>query len=799
MKKKLLYCLTALLAFGAVSCKDDDEVMGPVDPSKDFDRMPMTQYRQKETTGKDDATDDWASKVLDDVPNSIQLYWYGIEGAGGYEIKYGPHAGLASGTDEVWNNPALLTDHFVVGPEVQHLVLENLSYDQTYLFAIRVLHPDYVERDPRTGEVTGVIESEKHSKWYGMGTQREWARFLRLTTRSRYATPAILSLEPITRGETEITVNIDLSVKRAAEKYILSKDFSSLDEAFNDFKQHFKFVPGTDGSVETALFYFDKLTVVPNVKTPAGTVDNSTVMINPSDYIATDGVASFKFTGLTSNCYYDIDIENTQQEAEGVAKADRLAQTLSRAVWGMPGEPILIRHTVRATDSVPGEVKFQACKLDDIYSNYLTDPKFAEGQVFYLQGNCAYYFFNNPLITKGFVLETDPEDVKQGKRAKVYMGGIGYGLNDNGTPTADIATCNFMFGKQKEAGEADAPIVVGDVVFRNIDFDAPLAETFGDKAGKANGSGNYFANMYSDGMAVTFENFEIDNCTFQRMVRGFIRVQGNKMKYFEHINIKNCVMYNCGYYDANGRGYAWFAGDGVQATGANIYKDLQFVNNTIYDSPRTAFITDNDKNIQYTGGPWHIRIEGNTFINFSTRTSGRNFFQTRYIPTGSHYIFKRNLLVLAAQDDDDRALNMTAADIRQTQGGDEFSFEIADNYSLGCRDAHMKDDGIFNSGNSFTRTSNSFGATKWDKPGLVDADGNKLDTKTMVIKVLTDDNGNMMKATDLFNNVTPTYKQVAGSNLPTDHKAPDNIFEALRYKTVPSLIIQKDLGDPRWR
>lgn len=772
MKKIFLYCLTALLGLGAASCSDNDENMNGANPVEDFDRMPMTQFRHLETTNKDETADQaYCSMTLTEELNSIRLAWYGIEGAAGYEIKYGPNAGLSSGEEEDWNNPEKLTDHFTVGPDVHSIILEDLDYGETYLFAIRVLHPDGIE--------------EHHSHWYGIATQREWARFLRLTTENRYDTPAAINVGNISEERDAFTVYVDVNFSSSMSDF--KSKYSNDQEMLTEAARHFDFVQdGNQNDPAKAKFFFDYLTVTPSKSTPSGTVDEQFKMypIDVASFV--DGKAEIRVTGLSQNCIYDVNLVNTQRP---VALVDQRANSIAKPIYGDPGEPILIEHKVRATDSIPGEVEYQACMLDNIFIDFNTNVNLAEGQTFYLEGDKAYYFYANPTLCKGFTLETNPDDVAAGKRAKVYLGGIGVGLNEFGGLTSNIATCNFMFGRPRESGEADAPIEVGSVIFRNIDFDAPLARNFG----QGSASGNYFANMYSNGMAVTFKSLEIYNCTFQRMIRGFIRVQGNKRKIFDKIMIDGNLFYNCGYYDTNGRGYAWFAGDGGQ-TNSNIYHDFSFINNTIYDCPRTAMMSDNDKNINYDAGVhWSIRIEGNTFINFSTRTTGRNFFQTRYVPGGSYYSFQRNLIVLVAQQGDQRNLNQYGADIREIKGDGTFSFDVKDNYSVGCTDAHLADDGIFSKSQSFTRTSNSFGSTKWTPGNL----GAKED---LVTKALCDDNGNPMKATDLFTAPNPPYvQQAATDNHEKAHAAPDNIFSALKYKTVPKVITEKNIGDPRWR
>lgn len=772
MKKKLLYTLTALLALGFASCKDDDENMNPTNPAEDFDRMPMTMFRMEENTNV--SNDPYGTRTITEERNTVELAWYGVEGAAGYEIAYGlmpPLTNPDGWNDE--NNLAVWPDgkHTkIVPPDQLTLRIEDLEYGTDYRFAIRVLHPDGVE--------------EHHSHWYGHGDGRQWADYCGLKTEDRYVTPGVINVGNISENRDAFTVYINVNVSAA-----LSGSAAEKEAMFKEFQENFELVKdGTENDMNTAKFKVDKLTVVPSSETPNATVDSKWMEypLNESDFV--DGKAELRVTGLTENAIYLVNVLNSNIPV----LVDARYNTIRKPIYGDPGEPILIKHTVRATDSIPGEVKYQACYLDGIIGSFATDITLAEGQTFYLEGDKAYYFFANPTLSKGLTLETNPEDVAQGKRAKVYLGGIGVGLDSDGNRTGDLATCNFMFGKQKGAGEADCPIEVGSVIFRNIDFDCPEAYNYGhQQTGVHSASGNYFANMYSNGMEVYFKSFEVYNCTFQRMVRGFFRVQGSKDKTFEKIVVDGCLFYNCGYYDNNGRGYAWIAGDGGRTT-SNVYKNFQWTNNTMYDSPRTAMISDNDKNINYEPSvQWNIRIENNTFINFSTRSTGRNFFQTRYVPSGSHYTFKRNLIVLAADDNDKRNLNQYGADIREIKGDGFFSFDVADNYSIGCRESHLADDKIFG-GSQFSNAKNSFGAVTWTP-------GNEGAPEDLVVKALTE-NGKALKATDVFNNPNPPYVQHDPSSAnPRDHEAPADIFNALRYKMVPSLVVEKNLGDPRWR
>ena len=216
---------------------------------------------------------------------------------------------------------------------------------------------------------------------------------------------------------------------------------------------------------------------------------------------------------------------------------------------------------------------------------------------------------------------------------------------------------------------------------------------------------------------------------------------------------------------------------------------------TFYDSPRHALISDNNKDLLW-GSDIHfnIAIENCTFINFSTRSSGRMLFDLRYMPNDSRITFKNNLIVLAADPNDKRDLNQSASDFRSVAGEGRVTWDISDNYSLGCRDKHMTNDGIFTSA-AFSAKKNSVG-DKWDwTPGLVSGNADDLIVKT---------GATPLRADEFFQNPNPRNKDFNKAK-PTklDHAAPDNIFEALKVrssdsKVQASEIYQKRIGDPRW-
>lgn len=768
--KKFLYFLAGLLAFSATSCKDDDVI--DFTPDNDLDRMPMTMFRKNHNTNQSN-NESYASKLVEGSRNAVQLYWYGVEGAGGYEVRYGIATPLTSGTEEAWSNPDNLAGTYILPPDVLHFVIPDLNYSSDYRFSIRVLHPDYVKTGP-DGKLE-VIESEKHSKWYGRGNGQQWEDYLGIGTSARYATPNVIFASD--KDFHSFNIYVDLADKTA-----------SLPQADRDTIA-VRFDTDANGN-----FVAHKIYVFPDAVNPEAQVPDefrNGYPIDPEMLKLNGGV--IRVEGLDENSNYVVRIQNENRifvNSEGrTIDVDSYYNDATIRTKGTPGQPITIYHKI--TDKIyndstwnVGEREYNCMRIDTIITQFNSSPTLAEGQVFYLQGGKAYYFWNNTDINKGFTLETDPEDVKNGLRAKVYIGGIA----DTQGKTNDTRTCNFMFGKALGAGEVDAPVQVENVIFRNIDFSVPKFQVYADRG--SDGNGNYFANMYSNGRGISFEKLELDGCTFQGFVRGFIRTQGTKAKQFKHIIINNCVFQNNGYFRTNnGGGYSLVHGD-QSSVENNIFTDLQITNNTFYDCQNVGLITQGN-NSQDWGPDLHykITVNNNTFINFGTR-AGSLLFNFRYFPGGSYVSYQNNLFVLAADEKDERELKFIGADLRTINGSGTITLDIKNNYSVGCRDNHLKDNGIF-SGNLFSATKNSFGSYK---EGLVSGDANDL-----FVKVGT----TPLKATDLFMDPNPKHLQVKGQNHPMDHRSTSDIFERLRYKTDAKVteheIYRLNIGDQRWK
>lgn len=554
----------------------------------------------------------------------------------------------------------------------------------------------------------------------------EWNNRMSVTTDTRYTLPAVT--EVVSTGVGSVTVR-------------LNTEFDESLYSYNDLYQirsHLEL----DGD----RFVVDKLRFKNNV-----TGEVTYYPVTAADLEAGEMTVS----GLDEGASYSVAAYN------------------SNIKWECDAAYNAVMFRSKLDSSTP--ITVSSADIGSVLSEYMEDDAHAENQVFYLEGDKTYTISSIVSITKGFTLATLPEDYAAGKRAKVEFA----------TSAALYLGAQIASGPDREYPEDIDPIVLD-----GIDFSVPGAVNYGAQSiGVGSVTGNYFINCYSNSDSFNIKALELKNNTFQGFLRGFVRLQGSSSHMISKVKVDGNLFYNCGYYDINGRGYAWFNAPGNVNT--NIFGDFEFTNNTIYDSPMRYLITDGDKNLDWSADTkWNIRIENNTFINFSTRSSGNYFIDMRYIPGGSYMSVQRNLFVLAADDNDNRNLYFSGADIRSINGSGGFSYDVKDNYSVGCRDSHLVNDGIFTDG-AFSATTYSFGALSVGNNGTAD---------DLVVKV----GSTPLKATDLFTNPNPPYSSHLPSlQNPLDHVAPDNIFEALRYKQTPEVlnheIYNLSIGDPRWR
>lgn len=758
------------MAFSAVSCKDDDVAFNNVN---DLDRLPMPMFRKKHNTNVSDEADQFASRVMTGYRNAIQLHWYGVEGAKEYEIRYA--IGLTSGNEEDWQNPARNVTYVTVPADQLHYEIFNLEYSTDYRFCIRAIHPT----DPA-----------KNSLWYGMGGGREWEDYLGISTGDRYKVPFIV--DTYDKDYDAFTVRMNLNYDRNAYE---QQDADTIESRFN---------------IVNGQFVATHLVVKPSPVNPNAEVPAKWEFYKlTSEDLTPDetGYINIRVDGLSESSLYNVALYD-ETNTKATAEVDKYYNYYSQRTKGDPGKPILIPHKVATevwidpdAESVDmsteeawlkAEQQYQACRLDTVFSKFISDISLAEGQTFYLEGGKAYYLRQGPNLNKGFTLATDPADILAGKgRAKVYLGGIVQ-------IGSDVSACNWNFGKEKQPGEFDVPIRVESVIFQDIDFDCPLAINFGmvnEGIGKV--QGNYFANNLSKTLPFEYESFQLRNCTVQRAVRGFFRAQGNAKKVFNQIIIDNCVFFNLGFYNANGMDYRFIHGE-LNNSEDNIARDIQITNNTFYDCTLSHMVSPiKDKVADFPADVhWSIRIEGNTFVNLSTR-SGRPLFYARAMPGDSKLTIKRNLISLAKDDADNRPLNQTGMELRPAISGSGLvDIDICDNYSTGCLEAHMKDDGIFSGNYAFSGTKNSAGY--YAGLGMLVA---PLTADDLIVRVGT----NPLRSDELFNDPNPKYHATGKEDINSKmhYTDPETIWSRLQYKqdlkVTTHEIYTKNIGDQRWK
>lgn len=744
MKKYILFSLCFLTACSFVACSDDDDV------SADGTRMFMTMFRKDHNTGKGDS-DPYNCTVVD--RNDVHLYWFGVEKAAGYRIKWALQPDV-SGGKTAWENAdttGLIVGDTILAPDVLDCVIKDLNYQTSYRFAIQTLH-------------SLDLNDPLNSKWYGYGDGRQWADWIGFDTEARYDVPSVIQASDITK--TSMRVYLNKSVGSYNGDQMLG------------FREHFT----DDGN----NFKVDYMTVTAGKSSP-----NAVVPAKYQKYEFTDEDwerGYIDLEGLSENSVYNIDV----WDDDIAIKVDACYNSLMKRTKGDPGPPIILTHVPTAQDTI-GETNYydisayKSMKLDNIINNYCASSELAENQVFYLEGGKAYHFTSNPSIYKGLTLRTNPEDLAAGKgKAKLYLSGM--------TKTGNsVNTCNFMLGRQPQAGEnASIALDIDSIRFMDLDVDVPLATNYGNSITPVDGTtasavGNYFMNMYSNGMGINVTLLEWNNCTFNGIIRGFFRIQGSNDFNIANIVMKDCEFFNDGYYANKGSGYQIIFADHNGKPKSNILKNVLIENNTFYDSPMGSLITDQNRNIMWDASVrWNISIVNNTFINFQTRGTSPivNF---RYMPGGSKLTIKNNFITVTKDPNDAlRDLNSRGSDIRNIQGGDGsgiVTFDVANNWST---NNNLTSGQIF-SAQAFSAKSNSMG--KFIGTCIYPSGEDELEVHV--------DN---LSATELM--VSPNPKHFIGEKATAlDHHTDnlDGLYFQNTEKVLNSNIYKLGIGASKWR
>ena len=796
MKNLFKYLMMLLLAVPStlfVSCKD--EKGSTTDYGTNTDREYMTMFITDNTRGK--GSDYPYNCGLDaSYPhgNTIHLYWYGVKDCAGYQIQMALQPKVSGGSDawaSIQGTSDLLLDT-IVGPNVLDMLIKDLQYSTDYRFAIRALS---------TKDKNDINDSSTFahaSNWYGHGNGRQWQEYLGIATSDRYDTPFVVYANQSETTETTLHVYFNESIQKIGLD-TLSEEGNLL---YQSYKENFRILNDT-------LFGFEYLTVTPSPNNP-----NSTVGEKWKKYKITDEDRARGYVvvdGLTANSVYVIDVIDPTVTVAVDAKYN----TFTTRTDGTPGDPILLAHddlieefnSQNVSDNVNylrSDVfaladSYDAAPISPVLLDFISNSNYAEGQTYYLEGGKTYYIDGNDITCKGFTLATDPADVAEGKRATVICG-LGKNSNiysgTNGEQWQGSYTM-FMFGRQPEAGEG-GEIYMKKLAFYDIDFDNPTALNYGDnQAGVGTVAGNYFFNMYSNGMAVTLDSLVIENCSFKRCVRGFIREQGVNYKVWNHVLIKNNLFLDCGYYNQGAGGYPWIAGSGNNAQ-SNLYADMQVIENTFFDSPFPQFFNETSQSAWANGIVWNITFSNNTLINFNTRSAG-NIFNMRYLPDGSVFNVKNNLMVLCKKAGDQRVLGAWGADIRNTMTlSDGSAGKVTLNFENNWSTNNDLTNGSIFSGNAWTATSNNF--------GKLIKDGNATLNGTLEVQVAD------ISATDLMESPCPPHVAQT-ANDQNMHRADcldGNINSRLfwlsseyavnlYFKNKSSEISTNNVGAARWR
>ena len=811
-------CVLSILSVLCVSCKDDDDNAAP-----GTDREFMTMFICDNTRGK--GSDYPYNCGLDGAyphGNTIHLYWYGVNDCAGYQVQMALMPKVTGGSSawaSIQGTKDLIVDT-ILGPTVLDLLIPDLQYKTDYRFAIRALSK-LDRNDPNDPN-----SFEHASNWYGHGNGRQWQEYLGIQTAERYATPTAVYVNQAETTEETMHVYLNSNLKDVglgltdADMEKLKVYVSAYNADTNPNKKFqlkdLKLSIDEDNLDKLSAYYenfnidedgnlgYQYLQVQPSPNNP-----NSSVGAKWKYYQITNEDRQRGYVvvdGLTANSVYVIDVIDPRVKVSIDAKYN----TCTARSDGQPGEPILLSYDelYAQAESLPlpgdqegikrGDVfslateKYQAAPITPALYDFISNTNYAEGQTFLLEGGKTYYMDGNDITCKGFTLRTNPADVAQGKRARVICG-IGkhsrYDQATNGEQWNGGPYSMFMFGRQPEAGEG-GEIYMKKLAFYDIDFDNPEAFNYGDNvAGLGGITGNYFFNMYSNGMAVTLDSLVIENCTFKRLVRGFIREQGANYKVWNHVLIKNNLFFDCGFYNQGAGGYCWIHGSG-QNVASNLYKDMKVIENTFYDCPFPSFFSEQSE-IAWTSGAWYITFSNNTLINFNTRADG-SVFKMRGLPNGSVFNVKNNLFVLCKQAGDQRVLAMWGADIRNTQTmADGSAGKVTLNFENNWSTNNDLTNGSIFSNNPWTATSNNFGK-------LVN-DGNATLNGTLEVNVAD------ISATELMEQPCPPHVAQTANDQhmhradALDGTVSNSYNVNLYFKNTNNDIYNNNAGAARWR
>lgn len=779
--KILSLLLSFALAVGFVACTDDATEYYPSKKNDNPEREHMTHFRI-ENNGIS-SSEPYCCGVAEGTRNDVMLYWFGVKDCAGYHITA---AGL--NRDDEFKKPEEWILDTIVGPEVLSLRVKDLQYATMYRFGIKTL-------SKKGDEYNSIIS--------GAAGGREWDDQVGIQTRERYGIPEAFWVENVTENSLRVRWNLT--------------ENTSLD---NEAK-------GIYQVDENGLYVVSEIQVEPSRDNP----DAETIRIPFTEELRKQGYVDVE--GLKSNYVYVVNGMNNNIERYW----DRMYNTNMVRMKGDPGEPRLLKweEWYDANDVNTRAHELQAARIDTLLTNYMTNNiDFAEGTIFELEPNKVYYLQNTVAVSKGFTLRCSDPNVAPEDRPLVYLG-IGWQKTvPNPDPaTKDLypeitagcsdgdktkpCTMNFAFSRNPGNGEMGG-INVQAIIFENINFDVDGAINYAENGWTGSGTGNYFFNAASEtAMPFALEEFRVKNCNFRHQIRGWVRFKGAARKQILKFTIDNCMFYDSGVYDSNGRGYSWITGDGTGSL-HNILKDFSMTNCTIVDVPRHALISENKNTAWDPSVEWNVNVSNNTFINFSGRSKDRLLFEMRYAPAKMTVTCKNNLFVTVRKDANDKR-KLYAAGMRIEGRTEATTYHFYDNYCTLRPDLDASgtktdwgqaiEKGQYFSSYPFSHTSR--GANNKAAAGGGNQPLNGGDPKAETeIKILNDGTKNLLPV-DLFEDPNPKsaegevgvhndYRRhkVNINNEHVTHQIPDGFKVKAEYKHLMYTAAGEPIGDPRW-
>jgi hypothetical protein len=332
--------------------------------------------------------------------------------------------------------------------------------------------------------------------------------------------------------------------------------------------------------------------------------------------------------------------------------------------------------------------------------------------------------------------------------------------------------------------------------------------------------GNYFMNMYSNGMGSIVEEIRVKNCSFQNLVGGFYRVQANYGVRIKNFIVDNVDFYNGGYYNDGGRRYNYFHANPEANPTINIWENFIMRNCTIYDNP-LGYLFNHNKN-QDIDWPedlhYNITLENNTFVNFNTCSAGNSMlFNLRWIPGGSSFTLKRNLFVLTRQPNDEmRTMVQAGCDIRTINGSGLVSLDFEDNYStndnLTATQRTIGEETVEIS-EIFSNTASAFGFTGKNTFGAIPdevitwgpAGRDGLTVKVADISatdLMVQPNPPHILGDGTFNHYDHMEDGIDGTITNVDYSTRKGYVSGmvdLHFKNFDNVLVEKGIGAPKWR